>query len=331
MKWQQFWALSAALILSGCTSTQCIIFCHNETEIQADYVIARDDCQNLAQDVVPKRGDSKQYNSELLFAFAKCMKDKGWGVTSPKKTTVVAGGPNDNSNLSGNPWDPSPYGAAAQSSQQAQSIQAQRGYDPYPAQQQPYGQPPQSQQAQPFNDGYSPYPADAYGQQQTYGQQSPYGQNQPYSQQQPYGQTQAYGQSNPYGQTQANGQPQQSYGQPAYGQSDPYGQQQGYGQTQSYPLQQPLQQQAPNYGNEANGYYGQPSAQPSYNEQRLQPYIDHDYSQPASTLPQFQPQQGYSPYAIRGYGTPSPYSDDSSIYGGPENSNRAGIGLAPGY
>ena len=151
MKWKNsLLALAMALLLSGCESSFCLIYCHDSTDIQNGYVYARDDCQGTAEDIVSGmpsyNGDPKARNADLLENFARCMKQKGWGVTSPKKTTTKPGGPNDNSNLAGNPWDPSPYGAR-------QAVIAQ------PQPQQVYGYYPQPQ---PY--GYSPYPAPpAYG------------------------------------------------------------------------------------------------------------------------------------------------------------------------
>ena len=137
-----------SLLLSSCHSRYCIFYCHNETSIQSGYVVSRDDCQDEAQDRVSSaRGNVGNYNAALLEAFAKCMKQKGWGVTSPKKTATVPGGPNDNSTLSGDPWAPTPYGIQQQ--QAARAGQVQQGYPPPTAIQQPYGYAPQPQVQQP--------------------------------------------------------------------------------------------------------------------------------------------------------------------------------------
>jgi len=174
MKINQILVLCATLLLlSSCGGRNCIIFCHNQTGIQSGYVVARDDCQDLAQDVVAHSPNTRNRNEALLEAFAKCMKNEGWGVTSPKKTNSNPGGPNDNSQLAGNPWDPSPYGIR-QPTAQPQAIQRQQ---PYPAQPQPYGyasqqgygygQPPVQQriyQNYGYSNpqaGYNPYPQSA--------------------------------------------------------------------------------------------------------------------------------------------------------------------------
>ena len=214
--------VATLLLLSGCTNRRCIIFCHNQTEIQSGYVVARDECQDTAQDIVSYSSNVKSRNESLLEAFAKCMKNEGWGVTSPKKTNSQPGGPNDNSQLSGNPWDPSPYGIQRGA---PQAIQQQQ---PYPAQQ-AYGYPPQQAYgyAQPMQQGYPV--------QQPSVQQRIY---------QNYGYTNSQSGYNPY----AQGAPaQQNYGYPAIASPAP---EYGYAPQQSY---------APSYGGEgygAGGYGG---------------------------------------------------------------------------
>jgi len=149
------------LSLTGCGSTECLIFCHDETSIQSDYVVARDGCQDLAQQKVAgsaaaRGGDPKAMNTALLEHFAQCMKAQGWGVTSPKKTTSTPGGPNDTSNLSGAPWTPTPYGIqqAPTATARAAIPQQQPGAYGY-APPQAFGMQPQQMQAQPY--GYGAY------------------------------------------------------------------------------------------------------------------------------------------------------------------------------
>lgn len=163
------WAalIACTLLLSGCSGRYCLFFCHNETSIQGGYVDARNDCQSEAQRQI-RRGNSnadpKAYNAELLSAFAQCMKSKGWGVTSPKKTNSRPGGPNDNTQLSGNPWDPTPYGI-----QRQPAPQQPYGVQQYPAQPQPYGYAP----AQPAPQAYGNYGAYPMQQPQAYGYAPP--------------------------------------------------------------------------------------------------------------------------------------------------------------
>lgn len=141
----------ASMMLASCSS-QCLIYCHDGTEIQVTYVTARNDCQDEAEARIGRNvtapSDKKERNTKLLELFATCMKKKGWGVTSPKKTKTTKGGPNDNSDLAGNPWAPTPYGATV-AAQQAYAYQQQpytQSYQPYATTQQPY-----MYQQQPYN------------------------------------------------------------------------------------------------------------------------------------------------------------------------------------
>ena len=152
--------LMTGLLLAACSSKRCLIFCHDGTEIQSGYVVARNDCQGLAEDLVSDSSGgfetAKARNAELLENFARCMKQKGWGVTSPKRTSTRPGGPNDNTNLAGDPWAPTPYGArqaivAAPAQAYGYYPQPAYGYAPYP--------PPQA-----YGYGYVPVPMpQAYG------------------------------------------------------------------------------------------------------------------------------------------------------------------------
>lgn len=154
--------------LSGCESRYCILWCHDGTSLQSGYVSDRDDCQSIAQSYVGNRGSGKARNTALLEAFAKCMKKRGWGVTSPKKTKTTKGGPNDTSQLSGDPWAPTPYGirTAQPVARQPQAYSYQQqpytpSYNPYPQQRQSY---PVQQ-----NYGYAPQQRQSYPVQQNYG------------------------------------------------------------------------------------------------------------------------------------------------------------------
>lgn len=244
----------------GCT-TNCLLFCHDETEIQSGYVVARNDCQSLAQQLVNSgwTGSSNNRNTALLEAFAKCMKQKGWGVTSPKKTKTRPGGPNDNSQLAGNPWAPTPYGARA-AAPAPQAVQV----PPSAA----YGRAPQAvqvpRQQVPAQRGYPVAPP-------------------------------------PQG------------AQPYY----------------------PPQQQATPQPYAPPQYYYAPQVQPSYNP----------YPQNYSQMPAASPNYGYVPapqmpqnsnsFSGGFYGAYDDYEEENpALQGsglGPQNSNRAGIGLAPGF
>lgn len=193
--------LFSLVLLSGCDNPNCLLWCHNETSIQSGYVVSRDDCQDEAQSrVSSSRGNVKDYNAALLEAFADCMKQKGWGVTSPKKTRTVRGGPNDTSSLSGDPWAPTPYGIQQQ--QAARAAQMQQGYPPQAVQQQPYGYAPPPQQQ-------------IYGQPQTYQQMPPQGYQQPYQQPQPSYNQGYYPQQSMPPQNYGYAPPQQQYNYPA--------------------------------------------------------------------------------------------------------------------
>ena len=153
-----------------CDSKYCLLWCHNGTGIQSGYVVARDECQDTAQDVVGYqniKGNAK--NTALLESFAKCMKKSGWGVTSPKKPNKPTG----NINLAGDPWAPSPYGItrAPAPAQVPQSYGRSGGYayapaSPPPGYAQSYdpyyqGQYRQAPQA-PQNYGYGYAPQQSY-------------------------------------------------------------------------------------------------------------------------------------------------------------------------
>ncbi len=250
-----------ALLLTGCTSGWCLIWCHNETSIQNGYVASRNTCQDDAQKRVrASSGNVRNYNAALLEAFAGCMKRKGWGVTSPKKTNSTKGGPNDTSTLSGDPWAPTPYGIQQQ--QAARTAQQPQGYPQPQAIQQPYGYAPQQ--------GYPP--------------------------------------------------PQQQYQQQIRAPQ----------QYQQVPQQQQYQQQIPQQNYQQPQPYNQGYRPPAGQQQRPQNY---GYS-PA---PQPKPQPQYSYPAAPAAQPPAYRGARNSGYGyggselGPENSNRAGIGLAPGF
>ena len=108
--------VTALFLLTGCNILrhECLIWCHDSTEVQNDYVIARNECQNQAEQKLhlftsQMRGDSpKERNSMLLALFAKCMHAKDWGVTAPKKEEKPKEQAN-NPPRPGTPWSPSPY------------------------------------------------------------------------------------------------------------------------------------------------------------------------------------------------------------------------------
>ncbi len=85
-------AISALLFISGCEMRQCLLWCHDSTDVQRTYVSARDECQDLAEDKVhlflpdyPAVRSEKEVSAALLALFAKCMHIKDWGVTAPKQ------------------------------------------------------------------------------------------------------------------------------------------------------------------------------------------------------------------------------------------------------
>lgn len=112
--------IAALLSLNGCNvmKGQCAFWCHDSTEVQNEYVYARDECQDMAEEKVNlftnvgHSTSAKEKSSMLLALFAKCMHSKDWGVTAPKREEKP-GNVAQNPPRPGTPWSPAPYGIQA--------------------------------------------------------------------------------------------------------------------------------------------------------------------------------------------------------------------------
>lgn len=90
-----------ALMLGGCTTIPCVIFCTDQTTLQAGYVEARDECREVAELKAGMQPGSssndttdKAQKTKLVSLFSECMTAKGWSVPNPaedkKKDTAAA-------------------------------------------------------------------------------------------------------------------------------------------------------------------------------------------------------------------------------------------------